>query len=267
VDLDVLGLVRDWLGPPATVVDHEARWPRAAGIVATARLIALVREHGTALHVQRVSSGDEAELLAAAAAAGLPVTFEVTGHHLAFTAADPLRVGARALIDPPARQAADQDRLWSAVMSGDAATVASDHCPHRLEEKLRAPGQVPAGLPGVQELLPALFTGLRRRCGLDAVAAGQVVTRSLAERPAALFHLDDRKGRLAPGFDADLVVLDPDRTWLLDPYDIQSRCGWSAYEGWTFVGRVEVTMLRGELVFDRRSGSARFGDPGGRSLG
>jgi dihydroorotase len=235
--------------------------------VATARLIELTRRHGTALHVQRVSSRDEVDLLAAAAATGLPITFEVTGHHLSFTAADPLRVGARALLEPPARQEADQDRLWSAVLSGDAATVASDHSPHRLAEKLRVPGQAPAGLPGVQELLPTLFTGLRRRWGLGSVAAGEVVARSLAEQPARLFSLDARKGRLAPGLDADLVVLDPDRSWLLDPYDIQSRCGWSAYEGWTFTGRVELTMRRGDLAFDRRSGSVRFGHPGGRPLG
>jgi dihydroorotase len=267
VDLPVLGLVREWLGPPKDFPDQEARWPRAAGIVATARLVELVRRHGTALHVQRVSSLDEADLLAAAAAAGLPVTFEVTGHHLSFTAADPLRVGARALLDPPARLATDQDRLWAAVISGDAATVASDHSPHRLAEKLRPPGEAPAGLPGVQELLPTLFTGLRRRWGLDAVGAAEVVVRCLADRPAGLFNLSDRKGRLAPGLDADLVVFDPDRSWLLDSSDIQSLCGWSAYEGWTFTGRVEVTMRRGEVVFDRRSGSVRFGTAGGRDLG
>jgi dihydroorotase len=265
-DEAVSTLLDSWLGAPAQPTDYERCRPRTAGIVAVSQLIELARRYGTPAHILHVSSREEVDLLTAAGAAGIPTTFEVTGHHLSFTSADTIRQGARLRLVPAIRDEADRDRLWSALTDGQTTTIASDHAPHRLADKQLPAPDAPAGAPGVQELLSAVFTGLRRRQLLDSAAAAQVIARTLAERPAQLFGLAGRKGRIAPGLDADIVIFDPDRPSTPHPHEVYAKCGWSAYEGWTFAGRVELTLRRGEIVYDRRTGSARFGAPSGEWL-
>ncbi|WP_042363897.1 dihydroorotase [Streptacidiphilus neutrinimicus] len=268
-DDGVFGLLDGWRGEPSGYAEYERHRPRSGAIVAVARVVELVRRHGTSVHVLHASTAEEADLLTAAAYAGLPVTFEVTPHHLSFTAAETCRVGARARLSPALRDAPDQDRLWQAVLGGHAATLGSDHAPHTRAEKLRVPAEAPPGLPGVQEMLPAVHTGLRRRGPQDSPDAQlSCLVRMLAERPAELFGLDERKGRLCAGLDADFVLFDADERWMLEPGTIRSKCGWSAYEGWTMTGRVLHTARRGETVYrlsDDRADAA-FGAADGRWL-
>lgn len=247
--------------PPCRYQAYEPARPRSGGIVATYRVIELVRRHGTAAHIVHVSSAEEVELLRAARSTGLPVTFEVTPHHLSFVAEDTIRLGARIRLSPAIRQPADQLRLWQALLDGDAAVVGSDHAPHTLEEKTRPAADAPPGLPGVQELLPAVHTGLRRRFPeLTPDEAISLIAQACAARPAELFGIDGRKGQLAIGFDADLVLFDVDARWTLGREAVRSKAGWSAYEGWTFTGRPVLTVRRGEVIWDgREPGPGRFG--------
>ncbi|MEY9846438.1 dihydroorotase family protein [Streptacidiphilus sp. MAP5-3] len=266
-DDGVFGLLDEWRGEPSGYAEYERHRPRSGAIVAVARVLELVRRHGTTVHILHASTAEEADLLTAAAHAGLPVTFEVTPHHLSFTAAETCRVGARARLSPALRQQPDQERLWRAIRSGQAASLGSDHAPHTREEKLRSPAQAPPGLPGVQEMLTAVHTGLRRRAPFEPPDAHlSLLVRLLAERPAELFGLDERKGRLRPGLDADFVLFDADERWMLGPGTIHSKCGWSAYEGWTMTGRVLHTVRRGETVYLREGDDAEFGAPDGRWL-
>ncbi|WP_370949897.1 dihydroorotase family protein [Amycolatopsis sp. cg5] len=261
-DDDVFKLLDQWQGSPPEYRDYERFRPRTGGIVAVAKLIDLVRRHGTAIHVLHVSSREEADLLTAAGAAGLPVTWEVTGHHLSFTTDDTRRYGSRIRLSPAIREQADQDRLWEAVINGEVSTVGSDHAPHPFSDKVQPPPDAPPGLPGVQELLPGLFTGLRRRLPTASdTSLLRIVIRLLASEPARLFGLDHRKGRIAPGLDADLVLFDPEANWSLT--DVQAKCGWTAYAGWLFTGRVERTVRRGETVY---AGDGVFGSPSGEWL-
>lgn len=263
----VFSLLDGWLGEPRAHGDYERHRPRSGGIVAVARLIELCREHGTAVHVLHVSGKEEADLLTAAGAAGLPVTWEVLGHHLSFTAADTEHAGSRIRLSPSIRDDADRERLWDAVLDGEVTTVGSDHAPHPLTEKERAAPDAPPGLPGVQELFSGLFTGLRRR--RPDTGDGEllrIVARVLASGPARLFGLDHRKGGVVPGRDADLVLVDPARRWSLDAGEVQALCGWSAYEGRQFTGRVERTFRRGATVFRRTESGPEFGTPDGRWL-
>lgn len=263
-DDDVFALLDQWQGAPATYRDYERFRPRSGGIVAVAKLIELARQHGTAAHVLHVSSREEADLLTAAGAAGLPVTWEATGHHLSFTAADTARFGSRIRLSPAIREQADQDRLWDAVFRGEVSTVGSDHAPHAFADKTVSAPDAPPGLPGVQELFPALYTGLCRRAP-DATPDDllPIVTRVLAAEPARLFGIADRKGAIAPGLDADLVLFDPAENWSFGPGDVQAKCGWTAYAGWMFTGRVARTIRRGRTVFRREHG---FGTPDGEWL-
>ncbi|GAA4823249.1 dihydroorotase family protein [Streptomyces ziwulingensis] len=261
-DGELFALLDEWWGAPGSYADYEARRPRSGGISAVAKVIELVRRHGTKAHILHLSSREEADLVCAARAAGLPVSFEVTGHHLSFTDADTRRLGARTRLSPSIRQQSDQDRLWQALVAGEADTIGSDHAPHTIEEKTRTVQQSPPGLPGVQELAVAVWTGMRRRLPDEHpdVAVARLV-RHLSTRPAELFGLRG-KGRLAPGADADLVFFAPDDTWMLSARDVRSKCGWSAYEGWTMTGRVVRTLRRGEVVWDADTGT--FGSYEGR---
>ncbi|RAG83305.1 dihydroorotase, partial [Streptacidiphilus pinicola] len=258
-------LLDQWHGtPPQQYGDYERRRPRSAGIAAVARVLDLVRRYGTRAHILHVSSAEETDLLTAARATGLPVTFELTGHHLSFTDADSTRMGARSRLSPSIRSEADRERLWEALRDGAVATLGSDHAPHTLREKIRPVPEAPPGMPGVQELATAVWTGMRRRWPHEnADAAILRLVEHLAHRPAELFALPG-KGRLEVGSDADLVVFDPDQTWTLSAHEVHAKCGWSAYEGWTMTGQVRTTVTGGRIAWD--VATRRFGEPLGRLL-
>lgn len=261
-DDGVFALLDRWRPEVGGYRDYEPMRPRSGGIVAAAAVIRLVERYGTSAHVVHVSSAEEADLYAAAAATGLPVTFEVTGHHLSFSDHDLVRLGSRIRLSPAIRQPADRDRLWAAVLSGQASTIGSDHAPHLMSEKCRPPADAPPGLPGVQELATAVFTGMRRRRPEQPVDEQvALLARLCAATPADLFGLADRKGRIEVGCDADLVVFDPARTWSFGAADVRSKCGWSAYEGWMFTGRTDLVIRAGEVVYDAATGAV--GAPSG----
>ncbi|KUN75284.1 dihydroorotase [Streptomyces griseoruber] len=251
-DQHVFDLLDSWRGDPHSYGEYEPHRPRSGAIVAVAHVVELVRRHGTAAHVLHTSSAEEIDLLVAAAREGLPVSFEVTGHHLSFTHADTCRRGPRTRLSPAIRGEADRERLWRAVLSGEAATAGSDHAPHTVEEKNRPPVDAPPGLPGVQELAVSIWTGMRAR-DVPADEAVRHLARLMGSGPADLFELPG-KGRLEPGADADLVVFDPAERWQMSAADVRSKCGWSAYEGWTFTGRVVTTVRAGRVAWDVRTG-------------
>ncbi|MGW1766598.1 dihydroorotase [Streptomyces sp. NPDC002073] len=265
-DDELFSLLDGWWGAPGSYREYEARRPRSAGIVAVAKVLELVRRHGTKAHILHLSSAEEADLVCAARAAGLPVSFEVTGHHLSFTDEDTARLGARTRLSPSIRSRTDQERLWDAVREAQSATIGSDHAPHTIEEKTRSVQDSPPGLPGVQELAVGVWTGLcrRRRPEDNSDRAAELLARCLGSGPADLFGLPG-KGRIAPGADADLAFLDPHATWMLSAADVRSKCGWSAYEGWTFTGRIARTIRAGRTVWDAQTGE--YGAYDGRFLG
>jgi len=246
-----------------TRVAYEQLRPRSGGIVAVARIIELVRRHGTAAHVLHVSGGEEVDMLVAAAADSLPLTFEVTPHHLSFTSADVERVGPRLWLSPAIRGAGDRERLWQAVLAGGVATIGSDHAPHTRAEKSRSGLEAPPGLPGVQEMLPAVHTGLARRLP-DADERMTLIASLLASTPADLFGLRGRKGRLEVGHDGDVLVFDSEAEWTFEESDVQSFCGWSAYVGQRMIGKPLVTIRRGGIVWD--ASTRQFGSPEGSYL-
>jgi allantoinase len=199
--------------------------------------------------------------LAAARAEGLPVTAETCPHYLRF-AAEEIPDGATAFkCAPPIREADNRELLWRALAEGTLDLVASDHSPCTPALKKLEAGDFAAawgGISGVQLGLAVVWTEARRRgFGLADVV------RWMCAAPARLAGLAGRKGVIAPGADADLVVFQPDERFTVRPQGLHHRHKITPYAGAELEGVVETTYLRGEVVYDRGTHAAR---PAGRLL-
>jgi dihydroorotase len=201
------------------------------------RLLRLARAAGKRVHVLHVTSAPEFDLLARNRDVA---SVEVTPHHLTLVAPEAYhRLGTLAQMNPPVRDAAHQAALWRAVNSGLVDVLGSDHAPHHREEKARPYPKSPSGAPGVQTLVPLM---------LDHVAAGRLTLERLIDLtshgPARLFQIA-RKGRIAEGYDADLTVIDLKARRTITNDWIESRCGWTPYDGMTVQGWPVGTLVRG----------------------
>ena len=206
---------------------------------------------GCRAHVVHLACADGVAAIAAARAGGARVTVETCPHYLTF-AAEEIPDGATAFkCAPPIRGRDHRERLWAALGDDRIDFVASDHspCPPALK-RLDAGDFFAAwgGIASLELLLPATWTGARAR-GHDLPA----LARWLARGPARLASLDRRKGRIAVGYDADLVIFEPDTAWTVDPQHLHHRHPLTPYAGRELHGRVTRTYLRGRCVFDHGS--------------
>ncbi|HEY4348811.1 MAG TPA: allantoinase AllB [Gaiellaceae bacterium] len=221
--------------------------PPSAELDAIRRAIECARSAHGNLHVVHVSIAAGLEEIARARREGVSVTAETCPHYLFFDQSDFERIGPGAKCAPPLRSRDEVDALWDAVLDGLVDTIGSDHSPCLWEDKAKGiedVWQAWGGISGLQTMLPALLTAGRPR-GLTLPA----LVRMTATSPARLFGLYPRKGAIAPGADADLVVVDPDRQWTLSADQLLYRNRHSAYVGCTFTGAVERTLVRGETVY------------------
>jgi allantoinase len=227
--------------------------PAAAEARAVSRACAAAKAAGARLHVVHLSAAEALGAVGVGRDAGTDVSVETCPHYLTFDDADVLVHGPLLKCAPPIRDAANRDALWSAVLGGRIDLIASDHSPCPAADKARGNSDIFAawgGVSGVQSLLPAVLSEARRRGGgMDARKVAGFVAWRLAAKPAERFGLAKRKGRIRPGADADVVLVDPDREWTLEPSAIQTRSGLTPYAGRSFVGAVVRTMVRGTTVF------------------
>jgi allantoinase len=222
--------------------------PESSEQAAIDLLLRLAAPHAVRLHIVHLSAASSLASLGAARAAGQPVTVETCPHYLAF-AAEEIEDGATALkCAPPIRTASNRERLWAALVSGDIDLVATDHSPAPPDLKCLDTGDFVAAWGGVSSLqlgLSVLWAEASRR----GVPLDRVVMW-LSAAPARLAGLASRKGAIAVGLDADLVIWDPDAEWVVDPSVLHHRHPVTPYAGRTVRGRVLKTLLRGVTVFD-----------------
>ncbi len=216
---------------------------------------------GAHVHIAHSSVARGFAIAAGFRAAGGQATGEACIQYLCMTEADIVRLGGRGKCNPPFRTAAEVERMWAALEAGEIAYVSTDHAPWPADRKRSANiFECGAGLTGLQSYAPLMATLLMER-GLPLT----LMATYCAERPARHHGLDGRKGSLAPGKDADLLVLEPDE-FSFDEAAIQDRpeLRWSPYHGRRMRARVAATLLRGRVVWD---GAAVLATPGtGRFL-
>jgi dihydroorotase len=206
----------------------------------TQRLIRLARETGKRVHVLHVTTKEEIDFLADHKDVA---SAEATSAHLTLAAPDCYeRLGARAQLNPPVRDASHRDAIWRGVANGLIDTVGSDHSPHTLEEKSHTYPNTHSGMTGVQTLVPVM---------LDHVNAGRLSLQRLVDLtsagPARLYGIAC-KGRIAAGYDADLTVVDMKRRETIAAKWIVSRSGWTPFDGLTVTGWPVGTFVRGRKV-------------------
>ncbi len=243
-------------GPEA----YAASRPSSAEVAAVAMIREMCRATGARTHIVHVASGDALELVVTARRHGLPMSAETCPHFLACTVDDLIRLGSVLKTAPVVKTADDRERLWTGLANGDIAFVATDHAAGQWPEE-KSTGSFwtdYGGVPGVELLLPYLYS---EGVCLGRLTLEQVVGLTSRE-PALLFGLR-RKGRLQPGYDADLVVLDERESWVVEPDQLHSLNRYTPLAGHTMTGRVRATYVRGQCVYRRElDGSEWFAEEG-----
>ena len=224
--------------------DYLASRPAIAEVEAIARSVLFAEETGCALHIVHVSTGRGIAEIAAARARGVDVTAETCPHYLVFDEDDLERLGAVAKCAPPLRSRYEVDSLWQALVRGEIQIVASDHSPAPPDLKTGADFfRIWGGISGCQSLLTSLLSlgHMEREIPLSSLAS---VT---ADGPATRFRMA-AKGRIAPGYDADLVLVDLRQSFTLRDDELQYRHKHSPFAAMTFASRPRRTTVRGQTV-------------------
>ncbi|CAN5285555.1 dihydroorotase [soil metagenome] len=225
---------------PGDAASHRVWRDEEAARRSTERLLAIARRLGKRIHVLHVSTAEELPMLAANKDIA---SVEVTPHHLTLAAPDAYdRLGTLAQMNPPVRDIRHREAIWQALSDGVVDVLGSDHAPHTLEEKAKSYPDSPSGMTGVQTLVPIM---------LDHVNAGRLSLERLVDLtshgPARIFNIA-RKGRIACGYDADLTVVDLKMRRRIANDWIESRAGWTPYDGVEVTGWPVGTVIRGRKV-------------------
>lgn len=239
---------------------HSVIQDNQAALNATQLALKLSKKYQRRLHILHLSTAEEAELLRQDKPVW--VTAEVTPQHLLLNTGFYEKLGSLIQMNPPIRSTHDNEVLWQALQDGVIDFIATDHAPHTLAEKGRAnaadpgeeassttiflePAKVPSGMPGVETSLPLMLTqAMQGRCTVAQVS--HWMSTAVANAYGIV-----GKGAIAPGYDADLVLVDLENYHPVLREELQTKCGWSPFEGWSLTGWPAVTIVGGQVVYER----------------
>jgi len=228
---------------------HLAARPAVVAIEAVSRAAILAEWTGARIHILHISSAEELRPLREAKARGVDITGETCPQYLFLSTDDYSRLGGIIRVNPPVREARNQEPLWTALADGTVDLIATDHAPHAPAEKTRNDiWTVDCGFPGVETQMPLM---------LAAVNAGRMsisdYVRWSAVNPARIWVMFPRKGIVQVGSDADLALVDLGRKWTIDDEQLQSRSKITPWNGRAVRGQPIHTLVRGRFVMRERT--------------
>ncbi len=238
---------------------HARSRPPEAETKAIQRAINIARLTGGRLFIVHMASTEGVKLVGEAQAEGLDVFAETCTHYLIFTEKMLQRDdGIKWICSPPLRDQHTQDMLWSALWYGPISLVSSDDAAYSWKAKLFGAerfDKCPNGIPGIETRFYLLYSeGVAK----DRISLSRFV-ELVSTAPARLFGLSHQKGSLAPGLDADIVLFDPDKKWLMNQDTLHMATDWTAYDNMEITGEIVKVFSRGEVIIDGDQCLARKG--------
>ena len=224
-------------------------------ISSTRRIVRIANRYKKKAHVLHITTKEEIDFLSQHKG---NITFEITPQHLTIYAPDCYdKLGTYAQMNPPLRDKSHYDRLWYAVRNNLNDTIGSDHAPHLKENKDKDYPNSPSGMPGVQTLLPVMLDHVNnKRLQL------QQLMKLICENPVQIFGIQN-KGYIKKGYDADLTIVDLNKEIEIKNENIQSKCGWSPFDGEKFKGYPIATIVNGEI---KMKFGKLIGSPNGKPI-
>jgi dihydroorotase len=219
---------------------HSQIQDNQAAVNATKLALNLAKKYRRRLHILHLSTAEEADIMRWDKPSW--VTAEVTPQHLLLNTDAYAKIGTLAQMNPPLH---DNEVLWQALLNGAIDFIATDHAPHTLEEKAIAYPNSPSGMPGVETSLPLMLTqAMQGRCTIAQVA------NWMSTAVAKAYGIQN-KGAIALGYDADLVLVDLNNYRPVLREELLTKCGWSPFEGWNLTGWPVITIVGGQVVYER----------------
>ena len=224
-------------------------------ISSTRRIVRIAERYKKKTHILHVTTKQEIDFLSQHKG---NITFEITPQHLTMYAPDCYdKLGTYAQMNPPIRDKSHYDRLWYAVKNNLNDTIGSDHAPHLKENKEKSCPNSPSGMPGVQTLLPVMLNHVN-----DKKLSLEQLMNSICENPVKIFGIKN-KGFIKEGFDADFTIVDINKKILIKNENIESKCGWSPFDGVEFKGTPVSTIIAGKI---KMKDGKILGNPKGKPL-
>lgn len=235
---------REQYGEDIPIEMHPEIRSAAACLQSSEMAIELAKKHDTRLHILHISTKDELDLFRN----DIPleqkrITAEVCVHHLFFDSTDYEQLGTQIKCNPAIKSHIHQEALLPALLDNRLDIIATDHAPHTWEEKQSKYFNAPSGVPLVQHSLNVMLEFYQK----NMISLERIVEK-MCHAPAVCFQID-RRGFLEEGYYADIAILDLETKWRVGKDNIYYKCNWSPFEGHTFTGRVESTIVSGHLAY------------------
>src|SRR6187401_1146264 len=240
---------------------HALTRPARAEAEATHRAIALAEIADVPVYIVHLSAAEALEMVTEARDRGLPAFAETCPQYL-FLSYDnyeePGFEGAKYVMSPPLREKATQDRLWRGLAGNDLQAIATDHCPFCMKEKHLGEGdfsKIPNGAPGVETRMSLVYDGGVRKGKISMNRFVELTSTS----PAKIFGMFPKKGTIAPGSDADIVIFDPEKKTKLSVKTLHMNVDYNPYEGREVTGLTDTVISRGKVVIDNGKFTGKAG--------
>ncbi len=247
--------IRKKLIEEGNVLSHPVWRNEEVAMSSTRRILRIAKRFNKKAHILHVTTKEEVDFLSQNKG---NITFEITPQHLTIYAPDCYNnLGTYAQMNPPIRDKSHYDRLWYAVRNNYNDTIGSDHAPHLKINKDKNYPNSPSGMPGVQTILPVMLNHVNNK----KLKLEQLM-KLMCENPVKIFGIKN-KGFLKEDYDADITIVDLNKSIKIQNEDIQSKCGWSPFNGYSFKGSPVVTIVNGKI---KMKNGKLIGDPEGTPL-